>query len=560
MNRGSQKETVVDLLLHQVATRSERIAFKYSDGNAWRVKCWREVAIDVAQVGRGLQSAGIQRGDRVALLADNSYGWILSDLALQAAGAVSVPLHTQLSGEQIGDQIAHSGSTFAIVSSPDLYSKLEPQLSKLKLAPRQLATIDFALPGAWQLPQRPEQNKTSDEDWLWLQMAAGQIGKTDLLTILYTSGTTGDPKGVMLTQRNVMANAYSKCATLPLGSEDRRVCWLPLSHIFARVCDLVTGLLAGCETVISRGRDFVLDECHQFHPTYMNAVPYFYERCYRLLQQAGQLNDKEALGRLLGGRMKVCNCGGAPLADHVFDYFREAGIGLVTGYGLTEAAPVVTSNRPGAWRRGSVGQVIKGVEIKLAEDGEVLARGENIMPGYYRNSQATARALKDGWLHTGDLGHLDQDGYLYLSGRKDDLIVLSTAKKVYPADLENLILASPAINQCCLFGDRRNFLVALVAIEPKELSVVAEIANLSTTEANWRERALEQEFSRLLAGRASHEQIGGVLILEEPFSTAKGMLTAKQSMRRKEIHRHYSGELEKLYESLAARTKTENGQ
>ncbi|MFM7739557.1 MAG: AMP-binding protein, partial [Planctomycetota bacterium] len=293
----------------------------------------------------------------------------------------------------------------------------------------------------------------------WLQTAAGQIGAADLLTILYTSGTTGDPKGVMLTQRNVVANAYSKCATLPLGPEDIRVCWLPLSHIFARVCDLVTGILAGCETVLSRGRDFVLDECRQFHPTYMNAVPYFYERCYRLLLQAGQLNNNEALGKLLGGQIRICNCGGAPLADHVFDYFREAGIGLVTGYGLTEAAPVVTSNRPGAWRRGSVGQVISGVEIKLAEDGEVLARGENIMPGYYRNPDATGRALRDGWLHTEDLGHLDQEGYLYLNGRKDDLIVLSTAKKVYPADLENLLLASPAITQCCLFGDRRNFLV-----------------------------------------------------------------------------------------------------
>lgn len=559
MNRGSHQETVLDLLLNQVATRPNRAAFHYWDGNAWRIKNWLEVAIDVARVGSGFQAAGIRRGDRVALLADNSYWWIVSDLALQAAGAVSVPLHTQLSGEQIGEQIAHSGATFAIISSLELYSKLEPQLSKLKLGPRQLATIDFALPGAWQLAQWLGQQKDTDKDLRWLQTAAAQIGTADLLTILYTSGTTGDPKGVMLTQRNVVANAYSKCATLPLGPEDKRVCWLPLSHIFARVCDLVTGLLAGCEMVVSRGRDFVLDECRQFHPTYMNAVPYFYERCYRLLQQAGQLNDKEALGRLLGGRVRICNCGGAPLADHVFDYFREAGIGLVTGYGLTEAAPVVTSNRLGAWRRGSVGQVIAGVEIKLAEDGEVLARGENIMPGYYRNSEATDRTLRDGWLHTGDLGYLDQDGYLYLSGRKDDLIVLSTAKKVYPADLENLLLASPTITQCCLFGDRRNFLVALVAIDLNELKAVAEKANVSTTGSNWREQAVQREFSRLLAGRASHEQIGGVMILEVPFSTANGMLTAKQSMRRKEIHRHYSGDLEKLYDSLAARTKTDNG-
>ena len=557
MTRVSHQETVLKLLLHQVATRPERAAFQYWDGDSWQVKNWLEVATDVARVGRGLLSAGVERGDRVALLAENSYWWVLCDLALQAVGAVSVPLHTQLGGEQIGEQIAHSGSTFAIVSSTELFSKLEPQLSKLELGPQRLATIDFALPGAWQLPQWLERPGEGREDVHWLEAAAAQVGASSLLTILYTSGTTGDPKGVMLTQQNVVANGYSKCATLPLGPEDVRVCWLPLSHIFARVCDLVTGLLAGCETVISRGRDFVLEECHLFQPTYMNAVPYFYERCFRLLQQAGELNDKEALPRLLGGRMKICNCGGAPLAEHVFDYFRWAGIGLVTGYGLTEAAPVVTSNRPGAWRRGSVGQVIEGVEVRIAEEGEVLARGENIMPGYYHNPDATARALRNGWLHTGDLGYLDDDGYLFLSGRKDDLIVLSTAKKVYPADLENLVLASPAITQCCLFGDRQNFLVALAAIDLNELKAVAETANLSTTEGDWREQAVQLELSRLLAGRASHEQVGGVLILEEPFSTGNGMLTAKQSMRRKEIHRRYLAELEKLYESLAARKKAE---
>lgn len=556
MNFASRKETLLELLLHQVAVRSERVAFQFWERDTWRVKSWLEFASDVARIARGLQSTGIQRGDRVALLAENSYAWVTSDLALQTIGAVSVPLHTQLGSEQIGEQIAHSGSIFAIISSTELFSKLEPQLSKLRLEPHQLATIDFKVPGAWQLSQWLEQTTNQDDDVRWLESTTAQVQGSDLLTILYTSGTTGDPKGVMLTQRNVVANAYSKCATLPLGPEDVRVCWLPLSHIFARVCDLFTGLLAGCETVISRGRDCVLEECRQFRPTYMNAVPYFYERCYRLLQQAGTLNDGDALARLLGGRMRLCNCGGAPLADHVFDYFRAAGIGLVTGYGLTEAAPVITSNRPGAWRRGSVGQVIEGVEIKLAADGEVLARGANIMPGYYLNPEATARALKDNWLHTGDLGQLDEEGYLFLNGRKDDLIVLSTAKKVYPTEIENLLLASPAIAQCCVYGDRRNFLIALVAIDVNAVQAIADSNGLGTEAAGWRERTVELEINRLLAGRATHEQVGGVVILKEPFSIANGMLTAKQSMRRKEIHRRYSSDLEKRYADLAARTAT----
>lgn len=554
MNLVSRKETVLELLLHQVATRSDRVAFRFWDRDAWRGKSWLEFASDVARLARGLEAEGIERGDRVALLAENSYSWIASDLALQAIGAVSVPLHTQLGGDQIGEQLAHSGSTLAIVSTPELYSKLEPQLAKQASDLRRVATIEFELPGAWQLSRWLEQPSDREDDVRWLKSAAANVRGADLLTILYTSGTTGDPKGVMLTHQNVVANAYSKCATLPLGPEDVRVCWLPLSHIFARVCDLFTALLAGCETVISRGRDAVLEECRQFRPTYLNAVPYFYERCYRLLQQAGALPDKDALHSLLGGRLRIGNCGGAPLADHVFDYFRAAGIGLVTGYGLTEAAPVITSNRPDAWRRGSVGQAIAGVEIKLAADGEVLARGANIMPGYYRNPEATARALQGGWLCTGDLGYLDDEGFLFLNGRKDDLIVLSTAKKVYPAEIENLLLASPAITQCCLFGDRRNCLVALVALDESALEALPESSDSRPPSPFWQERAIQAEINRLLAGRASHEQVRGVLILEEPFSSSNGMLTAKQSMRRKEIHRRFTPELDKLYERLAGGT------
>lgn len=515
----------------------------------WEASSFSDFARDVARLGRGLELRGLEPGDRVALLAENGYGWVLADLALQAVGAVSVPLHTQLAAEQIGDQIEHSGCRLVFVSSAALYQRLSSQLPRLGIVAPQVVTIGFTADDSATLDQLLAEGREERADELgWLATSASRIRPDDLLTILYTSGTTGDPKGVMLTHRNVVANAYSKCATLPLGPADLRVCWLPLSHIFARVCDLVTALLTGCETILSRGRDQVLEECQRFRPTYMNAVPYFYERCYRLLQQSDQLGDRAGLQRLLGGRMRLCNCGGAPLADHVFDYFRESGIGLVTGYGLTEAAPVVTSNRPTAWRRGSVGQVIEGVEIRIAPDGEVLARGENVMPGYYRNPSATARAIQDGWLYTGDLGCVDAEGYLFLNGRKDDLIVLSTAKKVYPTEIENLLLASPAISQCCVFGDRQNFLVALLSVEPVALEAIAAKAGGSTQTAGWQERVLRGEVDQLLSGRARHEQLGNFLILAEPFSIADGLLTAKQSMRRKVIAQRYAAELERLYE------------
>ena len=555
-------ENVLDLLVRQATISANRPALIWWNESAWETSTWRQLAADTARLARGLQAVGVRAGDRVAILGDNSYHWVLLDLALQACRAISVPLHTQLAAEQIGEQLEHSGTTWVGVATSQLLSKLEPQLDRLGLSRRQIFPFGFELPEARSLQQLIERNppggQTGEGDELdWLRDAARLVQPEDLLTVLYTSGTTGDPKGVMLTHRNIVANARSKCATLPLGPDDVRICWLPLSHIFARECDLVTGLLAGCQTVISRGRDFLFAECAQFHPTFLNGVPYFFERCHRQLKQQQLLGEPAALRQLLGGAIRLCNCGGAPLADHLFDYFRASGIGLVTGYGLTEAAPVVTSNRPTVWRRGSVGQAIPGVEVRLADDGEVLVRGENVMSGYYRNETATRRALVDGWLFTGDLGVLDNDGFLFLNGRKDDLIVLNTAKKVYPAELENLLLASPLIQQCCVFGHGRNFLIAVLTADREALAARAAQSDgevgLEGKTTGLEVSILQGEVDRLLSGRAAHEQVGGLILTAEPFSIESGLLTAKQSLRRKQIYQRYVGQLEALYGQKAQR-------
>ncbi|MFN6206759.1 MAG: AMP-dependent synthetase/ligase [Planctomycetota bacterium] len=559
-----QMENVLDLLVRQATSAPGKPALTWWNEAAWQTTSWLELAADVTRLARGLSSVGVRSGDRVAILGENSRPWVLMDLALQACRAVSVPLHTQLAAEQIAEQLQHSGTSWMGVSTAQLFGKMESQLAALGLGVERVIPFEFELPGARSFEQLILSNAESGRsntaaELKWLRAAARRIQPEDLLTVLYTSGTMGDPKGVMLTHRNIVVNARSKCASLPLGPNDRRICWLPLSHIFARVCDLVTGLLAGCQTMISRGRDHLFEECKQFQPTYLNGVPYFYERCYRLLQQQQRLSDPTALRALLGGEIQLCNCGGAPLADHVFDYFRSRGIGLVTGYGLTEAAPVVTSNRPDAWRRGSVGQAIPGVEVRLAADGEVLVRGENVMSGYYRNEAASQRAVIDGWLQTGDLGELDAEGYLFLNGRKDDLIVLNTAKKVYPGELESLLLASPLITQCCLFGNRRNYLVAILTVDHALLAQRAARAGApeprsAESGAVSREKSLLlAEVDRLLSGRGAHEQIGGVILTVEPFSLDNGLLTAKQSLRRKQIFQRYEMELEAAYRERATR-------
>lgn len=532
-------QTVLDFLIRQVSVHPTRTAFHYWEGGRWHQSTWSELAADTATLGESLRSLGIARGQPVAILAENSYAWVQLDLALQAIGALSVPLQTQLSAEQVDEQLRHAGVQWVFVSTP-------AQARKVRAGDdRRTVSIDFHDPRGLSfdsLRRTPRPNAGE-----WLGAARERLSEDDFVTLLYTSGTSGEPKGVLLTHRNVVQNAIAKVATLPLGPEDLRICWLPLSHIFARTCDLFTGLLAGCETVLSRGKDFLLEECARFRPTYLNAVPYFYERCFRDWRQQGARREgspsESDLRQWFGGRLRLANCGGAPLAEPVWDAFRSAGIELVTGYGLTEASPVVSSNRPDRWKRGSVGQPLPGVDVRI-EAGEVWVRGPNIMAGYYRNPLATERAICHGWLRTGDLGWLDSDGFLFLNGRKDDLIVLNTAKKVAPAELENLILSNSLFQQCCLVGNGQNGLMALLVLQEAEWHRRARQIESDGLEVDL-DGVIRTELALTLQSRADFEQVRQFILLPEPFRIENGMLTAKQSLRRKEIAARYAAEIEK---------------
>jgi long-chain acyl-CoA synthetase len=479
----------------------------------WRT--WGEIAHDVAALVGQLRIAGVTQGDRVAQVSENRYEWILVDLALHSIGAVHVPIHVTLVGEQIAEQIVTSGSRTVFVSRQDLLAKFAGSLSRGET----LLVHDEQDYGQEKLPLGAP-TKAPDID--------SRPAEDHLATLLFTSGTTGRPRGVMLTQRNLAWNA-AETANVHGGSHDQtRINILPFSHIYARTCDLYTWVYRGSKLVLAESRETLVRDCQLVQPTVLNGVPYLFERIAERARAAGV-----PVRALFGERMKQLTCGGAAIAPDVEAWYESQGMPLLPGYGLTESSPVISVSTPAARKIGTVGRPLAGIDVRIAEDGEVLVRGPNVMLGYWQDDAATADAIRDGWLQTGDLGDVDADGFLTIRGRKKELIVLSTGKKVSPTRVESLLTASPLVEQAAVFGEGQRGLVALV------VPARGEGRGASREE-------LAEEIERRLAGAAREEQVRDFAILERPFSIERGELTPKLSLCRERIAEHFAAELSDL--------------
>ncbi|MGH7192478.1 MAG: AMP-dependent synthetase/ligase, partial [Candidatus Saccharimonadales bacterium] len=532
-------------------------ALRFRRGGDWQTLRWSEVAEDVRRMAAVLAALGVSPGDRVVQFSPNRYEWIMTDLAIQLARAVHVPVHASLAAPQVAFQIADCGAKIVLLAGPEQASCL---LQHHQAHPEQwrgqmwFSYDPCPMIGAEVLCLRDLLLHADEVAGQRLaREAVEQVTPDDLATILYTSGTTGEPKGVMLNQRNLASNALGTLAAFGKQADDLRLAWLPMSHIFARTCDVYTWLAGGGELALAESPEAATGNAAELHPTLINGVPYFFEKVQRYLVDQGLADRPGVLPAAFGGRLRAACSGGAPLSDHVAMFYNQRGVFLGQGYGLTESSPVISAATPAAMKLGTAGRPIPGVDVNIAADGEILTRGPHVMMGYWNKPQATAEVLRDGWLATGDLGELDADGFLKITGRKKELIVTSAGKNIAPTYLESLLKADPLIEQAVVIGDRRNYLVALI------------VPNRAALESHWRQHGGEpppadelltrpdvlalyaERINERLSGVSHYEQIRKFALLERPLSAEHGEMTLTLKLRREAIHKNFSEMIERLY-------------
>jgi long-chain acyl-CoA synthetase len=537
-----------------------RPALRYKRHGLYHDLSMGQYRADALACAAALAEVGIRPGDRVGLLSENRVEWLITDMGILAAAAVNVPPHAPLSARQIHFQLADAGARWLFVSSREQLEKVQQIRRELPLLEGIVVfdaiTEDHSAaeivpwPGFLQRGRRVLGNLRPE-----LERREMALGPDDLATIMYTSGTTGNPKGVMLTHGNLVSNTTAALEVQPHGHDDVVLNWLPFSHIYARTVDHYECLTAATLLCLAESVDTLIDNLSEVQPTHMSSVPRFYEKILAAVATSDPKKTGRRLRDVFGSRMQWLGSGGAPLPRAIGDTFREAGMLILEGYGLTESSPVISFNRKTNSRSGTVGQALAGVEVAIAPDGEVLCRGPNVMKGYWNNPEATAQALRDGWLHTGDLGQFDAEGFLTITGRKKELLVLSNGKKVVPPHIEGLLLGDECIDQVAVYGEGRNFLSALVVPHWENLRRVLAAQGTKVDHAAPEELArnpavqalLRKRIDAALGDMATWEQIRRFLVLPQPFSVAAEELTVSLKLRREVIFAKHRAELEAFY-------------
>ncbi len=594
--------TLIRLFLDTVEKHHKPAQFKRKTGSGWESISADRALQDVEQLAMGLRALGVMPGDRVALISENRYEWALTDLATVGMGAVLVPIYPTLTAEQCGYILGNAEVKVAITSSP-------AQLDKLRAASAGLSHIETLIAMEPAPPAQGRERSFADvmklgeaaraaEPGLFRQLADA-VRSEQLATIIYTSGTTGDPKGAMLSHGNVVSNVEACLQVVPMNPEDTSLSFLPLCHILERMAGMYVMLAAGVTVAYAQSIDTVAADAQEVRPTVMTGVPRFYEKVYArvmenalsqpplrkaiffwgikastraarlrferrpvpmlLALQAG-LSDKLVGAKVrarVGGRLRFFISGGAPLGPKIMEFFYGIGIPILEGYGLTETSPVLCLNRLGEAKPGAVGPPIPGVEVRIGAEGEILARGPNVMMGYYKNDAATAEAMRDGWFHTGDVGEFDSDGFLRITDRLKDLLVTSGGKKVAPQPLEGRLKMSKWIAEAVMLGDRQPYCVALLVPNFVNLEVESKSrgwAHPSLAELLRRPevRALYQaEIDSLNATLSSFETIKKFELLDRDLSADAGELTPTLKVRRKVIQEKFAALIDGMYRTGA---------
>jgi long-chain acyl-CoA synthetase len=564
-------------------------------GGRYQSLSWAEAAREVRRLARGLVALDIGRGDRVALVAENRPEWVIADFAIMSAGAITVPAYVTNTVEDHRHVFATSGASAVIVSKP-------PLSARVLAAANQVATLHTVIsiePAAGQasavnvLSWSELLSKGDEAPGNIADDRVAELAPDDIACLIFTSGTGGAPKGVMTTHRNILANcrgAFRLLETLGLGDEVF-LSFLPLSHSYEHTAGMMFPVSIGAQIYFAEGAETLAANLIEARPTIMTAVPRLYETLHRRItlsverkgRMARRMFDKAVaigrkrallaspsvgerlvdplldrsvragLRRRFGGRLKAMVSGGAALNPEIGSFFLALGVRLLQGYGQTEAAPVIACNVPSRIKIDTVGPPLDGVRVRIAEDGEILVAGDNVMKGYWNDPQATAQALVDGWLHTGDVGWVDDDGCIHITDRKRDFIKNSGGEMISPARVEGYLTLEPEIAQAMVFGDRRPYLVAVVVPDTDfaaafagENSVPAEIAALAADPKF--AKAVGAAVARVNRDLAPIERVRRFAIAREPFTIANGQMTPTLKVKRHAIRDAYGGAIDALYD------------
>jgi long-chain acyl-CoA synthetase len=604
MEPAPELDTLADLPFHVSGRYPKPLLVGQVRGGAIAGQSTREWFDALRDLALGLESLGVAAGDRVVIMSESRPEWLIADLGILTLGAVTVPVYSTLAAAQARYIVQDAGARVAFVSTAEQLEKLQSVRHQL---PALEAVVVFdgaaeASPSVMSLSALAERGHARMTAGWGVARAfrdrARQVRPEHLATIIYTSGTTGEPKGVMLSHRNLISNVFAGHTMVPVNDEDVALSFLPLSHSFERTVSYVY-LTFGVTIVYAESMDTIGRDLPIVKPTIMTGVPRVYEKFQaRVLERgrtlpqprralfewglrigtarataetsgkgvAGLLGLEVAVAERLvfskirenvGGRLRCLASGSAPLPASVAAFFHGIGLPITEGYGLTETAPILTANPLGAARFGTVGKPIPGVDIRLAEDAEILARGPNIMMGYYNRPEDTVAALRDGWFHTGDVGALDADGYLTITDRKKDLIVTSGGKKIAPQPIEAVLKQSPLVAEAMVLGDGRRFASALIvpdftALERRVKDLGRPPAPADDSRVSLVSRAdvvaLYQEIVEgLNRDLSQYERIKKIRVLPREFTLASGELTPTMKVKRKAVEQNWAGEIDEMY-------------
>jgi long-chain acyl-CoA synthetase len=588
-------ETISQLFLNTIKSYPKNDLMLYKKEGRYVPISTDEFSRRVRYFSLGLKDLGLHPGDKLVILSENRPEWVMTDLSNLCLGGITVPIYTSLVPEQIKYIIDNSDAKIVLYSDVGLGSKVEAVKDELSKVTHYITLESQAPDGvitADQVIKRGEKIHAENPDLF--NRAASEVKPDDVASIIYTSGTTGLPKGVMLTHRNFVSNVISATEVIDFTHEDTVLSFLPLSHSFERMVTFCY-LYKGCSIAYAESIDTVAQNLLEVRPQIMVSVPRVFEKIYakvmdnvlaspplkrkiffwatkvgrdygqkrlnedpvsKSLELRRKIAHKLVFSKIIektGGKVKFFVSGAAPLSKDIAELFYAMGLVVLEGYGLTESAPVISVNRLEKIKFGTVGPAIPGVEVKIAEDGEILARGPNIMKGYYKMDEETSEAVKEGWLYTGDIGYLDEDGFLVITDRKKDMIVTAGGKNVAPQPIENLLKTNTYISNAMVLGDKRKFMSVLIIPNFEKLEEYAKFNNI------WYEdrkdlvkndliiKFMEAEIDRATPHLASYEKIKKIALLDREFEVEEGEITPTLKVKRNIIEEKYKDVIQSLY-------------